>query len=77
MLSESYLKIHQDLGIPADYGQDNELPYYEENTDLIEVGPNLVGRMQRLTPATAACWQQMVEAASNDGIAAVLVGPCP
>jgi D-alanyl-D-alanine carboxypeptidase len=73
MLSESHLKIHQDLGIPADYGQDNGLPYYEESADLIEIGPNLVGRMQQLTPATAARWQQMVEAASNDGIRLLIV----
>lgn len=73
MLSEFHLKIHQDLGIPASYGQDKQLPYYEEADDLIEVGQNLVGRMQKLTPSAAARWQQMVEAAANDGVRLLIV----
>ena len=73
MLSDAYLKIHQDLGIPGDYGADGSPPYYAETDDLIEVGPNLVGKMQRLTPGTAARWQQMVEAAANDGVRLLIV----
>jgi D-alanyl-D-alanine carboxypeptidase len=73
MLHKSHLKLHQDLGIPADYGLQFKLPFYEESGDLIEVGPNLVGRMQRLTPAAAARWQQMVEAASRDGVRLLIV----
>ena len=73
MLSERHRKLHQDLGIPADYGQDRCLPHYPEANELVEVGPNLVGRMQRLGPATAARWQQMVEAASGDGIRLLIV----
>jgi D-alanyl-D-alanine carboxypeptidase len=73
MLSEKQLKLHQELGIPADYGQDRGLPYYAEASDLVDVGPNLVGRMQTLTPETAARWQQMVEAASGDGIRLLIV----
>ncbi len=73
MLSEKHQQLHQELGIPADYGQDRSLPYYADATDLVDVGPNLVGRMQRLTPDTAARWQQMVEAASDDGIRLLIV----
>lgn len=73
VLSESQQKLHHELGIPADYGQDRSLPYYPEATRLVDVGPNLVGRMQRLTPDTAARWQQMVEAASGDGIRLLIV----
>ena len=73
MLSESHLKIHQDLGVPTDYGQENELPWYAEAEDLIDVGPNLVGRVQQLTPTAAASWQQMVEAASGDGVRLLMV----
>ena len=65
--------MYQDLGIPADYGQDRCLPHYSEANELVEVGPNLVGRMQRLTPDTAARWQQLVEAASDDGIRLLIV----
>lgn len=73
LLSEIHQKLHQELGIPADYGQDRCLPHYPEATGLVDVGPNLVGRMQRLTPDTAARWQQMVEAASDDGIRLLIV----
>ena len=73
MLSEAHQQLHQQLGIPADYGQDRGLPHYAEATGLVDVGPNLVGRMQRLTPDTAACWQQMVAAAGGDGIRLLIV----
>jgi D-alanyl-D-alanine carboxypeptidase len=73
MLSETHRKIFEELGIPKDYGQARGLPYYEEATELVDVGPNLVGRMQRLTPAAAAQWQQMVEAASADAVRLLIV----
>jgi D-alanyl-D-alanine carboxypeptidase len=73
MLSEKHQKLHQELGIPADYGQDRCLPYYAEASELVDVGPNLVGRTQSLTPDTAARWQQMVEAASGDGVRLLIV----
>lgn len=73
MLSETHRKLFEELGIPADYGRARGLPYYEEATELVDVGPNLVGRMQRLTPAAAAQWQQMVEAASVDAVRLLIV----
>lgn len=73
MLNDSNRKLHQELGIPADYGKDGCPPYFCETTELVEVGPNLVGRMQSLVPLAAACWQQMVEAASNDGIRLLII----
>jgi zinc D-Ala-D-Ala carboxypeptidase len=66
-------KLHKELGIPADYASGKNLPAYAETDDLVEVGPNLVGRMQRLTPVAAAKWQQMVEAASADGIRLLII----
>ena len=66
-------ELHADLGIPGDYGQAAELPSYTEASELVEVGPNLVGRMQRLTPETAAQWQAMVEAADTVGIQLLIV----
>ena len=73
MLSELQQKLHQELGIPANYAGERSLPRYEESTDLVEVGPNLVGRMQQLTPVAAAKWQQMVEAAAGNGIHLLIV----
>ena len=67
------INIHEELGIPADYGRENALPKFTEATNLVEVGPNLVGRMQRLTPETAERWNSMVAAAATDGMALMIV----
>ena len=72
-LSDSRLKLHQDLGIPDDYASSRDLPEYEQADDLVDVGPNLVGRMQRLTPEAAVNWQRMVEAAAADGVRLLIV----
>ena len=66
-------ELHTELGIPADYGQDASKPLYEEAAELVDVGPNLVGRMQRLTPQAAEKWTEMQAAAEADGIAILLV----
>ncbi len=65
--------VHQALGIPADYGQDGGPPLFEEARELVDVGPNLVGRMQRLTPPAAENWGRMAAAAAADGITLLLV----
>jgi len=66
-------ELHQELGIPADYGADGGPPAFEEAQRLVEVGPNLVGHIQRLTPDTATRWRAMVEAADSVGIQLLIV----
>ncbi len=66
-------ELHTELGIPEDYDDNGLRPQFDEAIDLIDVGPNLVGRMQRLTPDTAASWQAMQAAARDDGILLLLV----
>ncbi len=66
-------ELHEELGIPRDYGADGGPPAFEEAAELVEVGPNLVGKMQRLTPAAARQWQAMVEAADAVGIQLLIV----
>ena len=66
-------ELHTELGIPDDYGLDGGPPAYEEADELVEVGPNLVGRMQRLTPAAARAWSDMQAAAEADGIRLLIV----
>ena len=56
-------ELHSELGIPDDYGLDGIQPAFDERGNLVEVGPNLVGRMQRLSADTAASWQEMLAAA--------------
>jgi len=66
-------ELHKELGIPASYSQDTGLPVYRGPAELVEVGPNLVGRMQRLTPGAARQWNAMVEAAGRDSIVLMVV----
>jgi D-alanyl-D-alanine carboxypeptidase len=61
-------ELFTELGIPDDYGRDGLKPAFEEAVDLVDIGPNPDGRMQRLTSATAASWQAMQAAARDDGI---------
>ena len=66
-------EIHAALGIPTDYGLRRGLPRYDDAVDLVDVEANIVGRMQRLAPATAIAWQQMKRAAAVDGIELLIV----
>jgi D-alanyl-D-alanine carboxypeptidase len=66
-------ELHTELGIPTSYGQDTGLPTYGEPAELVDVGPNLVGRMQRLTAAAAQQWQAMTTAAAADGVELLIV----
>lgn len=66
-------ELHRELGIPDDYGLDGRKPLFEEAAELVEVGPNLVGRMQSLAPQTASKWAEMVGAASADGVILLIV----
>ena len=66
-------EIHAELGIPADYGRNPGRPRFAEATELVDVGPNLVGRMQCLTPETARHWAAMVAAAAADGVILLIV----
>jgi D-alanyl-D-alanine carboxypeptidase len=66
-------ELHSELGIPEDYGLDGTRPLFEEAADLVDVGPNLVGRMQRLTPVTARRWTEMQAAAAADGVLLLIV----
>ena len=66
-------ELHTELGIPASYGLDTGLPLFLEPGELVDVGPNLVGRMQRLTAEAARQWQAMNAAAVADGIELLIV----
>jgi zinc D-Ala-D-Ala carboxypeptidase len=65
-------ELHRELGIAADYSHGGP-PVFEEAHELVEIGPNLIGRMQRLTPETARMWQAMVAAAAADGVELLIV----
>ena len=66
-------ELHTELGIPEDYGRNGARPAFDEAVEFVEVGPNLVGRMQRLTPEAARQWAAMQAAAAADGITLLIV----
>jgi len=66
-------ELHAELGIPEDYGLDESRPVFGEAADLVEVGPNLVGRMQRLEREAAARWLEMQAGAAEDGMLLLIV----
>ena len=66
-------ELHAELGIPGDYGLDGARPAFDETTELVDVGPNIVGRMQQLAPPAAASWAAMQAEAAADGVTLLLV----
>ena len=48
--------ILEQLGIHESYGRSPALPHFDEPAELVDVGPNIIGKIQRLTPATAEAW---------------------
>jgi D-alanyl-D-alanine carboxypeptidase len=66
-------ELHAELGIPGDYGLDGTRPAYEEASELVDAGPNIVGHRQLLAPLPAARWAAMQSAAADDGVALLLV----
>lgn len=66
-------ELHEELGISADYGDDGGPPTFDEAQELVDVGPNLVGRMQQLTPEAARQWRTMADAADAVGIPLLIV----
>ena len=66
-------ELHAELGIPGDYAQGWTRPAFDEAAELVEVGPNLLGRMQRLAPTAAAQWAAMRDAAAAAGIQLLIV----
>lgn len=73
MLTRIQRRQHAELGIPDDYGVGGLPPYYPEASELVEIGPNLVGRMQELMPLAAARWNDMVVAARSEGVTLLIV----
>jgi len=73
MLNSQQKEKYQKLGIPINYGEQNNLPFFPEASDLVDAGPNLVGKMQKLTLETALNWNNLLNAASKDKISLLIV----
>jgi zinc D-Ala-D-Ala carboxypeptidase len=66
-------ELFADLGIPRDYGRKPHRPRHTEAEALEDVEPNIIGKMQRLAPATARAWRLMKQAAARDGVELLMV----
>lgn len=66
-------RLHAALGIDPDYAQRCGLPLQPEPPELVDVGPDMFGRPQRLVPKAFDAWQAMQKKASADGVALYLV----
>ena len=73
MTTAGLAELFAELGIPPDYGTAPPLSTYAEATDLVEVGANIMGRMQQLTPGSAAAWREMSQAAASDKVTLLAV----
>ncbi len=66
-------RMHDELGIPANYAEQSGLPAQAPPLSLVSVGKDMYGREQRLAPQAADAWRQMQEAAKRDGMIVLLV----
>ncbi len=62
-----------ELGIPASYGVDTQMPLYAEAGELVSIGNDIHGRERQLTPHAAGRWIELQAAAHQDGLALLLV----
>ncbi len=61
-------RLHQELGIPRDYAKRSGLPLQLEARELVEVEPDVFGRIPRLAPEALDAWSRMRDAAAADEI---------
>ena len=77
MQTQTYIQridlIHRQLGIPENYELEYGLSLQQEETELIEIGNDIYGRVQRLAPAAANAWQAMKSRALKEGIVLLVV----
>lgn len=73
MVAKALSEVLRELGVPKTYGRDPPLPQYAEARRLVDVEPNVLGRMQQLTSAAASAWHEMKAAAAADGVSLLLV----
>ncbi len=64
----AYRELHKRLGIASDYGHTPYRPFIPEASELCDVGPDVLGRPQRLSSLAAKHWLQMRSSAKKEGV---------
>ena len=62
-----------ELRITEEDIHDCKLPAYEQSGNLVQAEDDMFGRTQYMTPATFASWQNLKQAAQDEGITLILV----
>ena len=70
---QSIAALHSGFGIPGDYAEKHQLTLCEEAKELVSIGPDSLGRDQRMTPKAAQAWASMRAAASKHGVQLLVV----
>jgi len=70
---KSIAALHAGFGIPADYAERRQLALCEEARELVSIGPDSLGRDQRLSPKAARAWQLMQTDAGKAGVQLLVV----
>lgn len=65
--------LHMGFGIPRDYSEERHLPLCEEAKELVSIGPDSLGRDQRMAPKAAEAWRRMQAHAENAGVQLLVV----
>lgn len=73
MSVEALDQILTELGIAMDYADSRGLPVFAEARQLVNAGPNIIGRTVELEPVTAGHWVGMRDAARAEGVDLLLV----
>jgi D-alanyl-D-alanine carboxypeptidase len=70
---QSIAALHSGFGIPGDYAERRQLALCEEAGELVSIGPDSLGRDQRMTPKAAQAWQRMQTDAAKAGVQLLVV----
>lgn len=65
---ERIINIHRNLGIPDNYESIYALPLQKEESELVNIGRDIFGRLQSLSPVAAAAWEEMKDQAAKEGV---------
>ena len=66
-------RIHQELGIPADYPKTSGMVLQAECENLVETEPDVFGRQPLMEAGTWEAWQSMKHTAAQQGVSLLLV----
>ena len=71
--SHQISELARDLKIPESHFTNCPLPFHEECSNLVSIGPDVFGREQKMHPHAATKWQSMREAAQEEKVILLVV----